>query len=113
MLENIIETMRERTGVNLWRNTSAVIDWFSNIKSKDKYSFISFDIVDFYPSISAELLTEALDFAKQHMEIPSNDIEVILHARKSLLFKDGSAWAKRDRNALFDVTMGSYDGAEV
>ena len=86
MLENIVETMRERTGVNLWRNTSAVIDWFSNIKSKDRYSFISFEIVDFYPSISAELLTEALDFAKQHMEIPSNDIEVILSCMQENLY---------------------------
>ena len=90
-----------------------MIEWFSNIKSKQRHSFISFDIVDFYPSISAELLTDALDFARQYTEIPSNDIEVILHARKSLLFKDGTAWAKRDRNALFDVTMGSYDGAKV
>ena len=113
LLEDVVEMLRKRTGVNLWRNTGAVIEWFSNIKSKQRHSFISFNIVDFYPSISAELLTNALDLARQYTEIPSNDIEVILHARKSLLFKDEPAWAKRDRNALFDVTMGSYDGAEV
>ena len=38
--------------------------------------------------------------------------EVILHAKKSLLFLNGEAWNKRNGN-LFDVTMGSYDGAEV
>ena len=29
-----------------------------------------------------------------YTEIPSNDIEVILLARKPLLYKDGTAWAK-------------------
>ena len=61
------------------------------------------------------MLTDALDFAKQYTEIRSNNIEVILHARKSLLnvFKDGNALGKMDRNALFNVTTGSYNGAEV
>jgi hypothetical protein len=35
-----------------------------------------------------------------------------MHARKSLLFTDDKPWIKRD-GTLFDVTMGSYDGAEV
>ena len=38
---------------------------------------------------------------------------MISHARKSLLFRDGNAWVKKEGNPLFDVTMGSYDGAEV
>eukprot|EP00794_Sanderia_malayensis_P008522 gene8522-biopygen6821 len=35
-----------------------------------------------------------------------------MHSRKSLLFNDNNAWMKKD-NSNFDVTMGSYDGAEV
>jgi len=35
-----------------------------------------------------------------------------MHSRKSLLFNNGNAWIKKD-NSSFDVTMGSYDGAEV
>ena len=35
-----------------------------------------------------------------------------MHARKSLLFCDGDLWAKKSR-AEFDVTMESFDGAEV
>eukprot|EP00794_Sanderia_malayensis_P017157 gene17157-biopygen14763 len=35
-----------------------------------------------------------------------------MHSRKSLLFNDNNAWVKKD-NRNFDVTMGSYDGAEV
>ena len=29
------------------------------------------------------------------------------------MFRDGNAWVKKGGNALFDVTMGTYDGAEV
>ena len=36
-----------------------------------------------------------------------------MHARKSLLFDKGTPWKKKDSNELFDVTMGSYDGAEI
>ena len=35
-----------------------------------------------------------------------------MHASKSLLFNNNSTWIKKN-GSLFDVTMGSYDGAEV
>ena len=90
-----------------------MISWFINIKDKSRKSFISFDIVDFYPSISESLLDQAIEWAKQHSEISDQDIQVIKHARKSLLHHDGTAWRKRNSDSTFDVTMGSYDGAEV
>ena len=34
-------------------------------------------------------------------------------ARKSLLFSKDGTWVKKGGNELFDVTMGSFDGAEV
>ena len=71
-----------------------------------------FDIKDLYSSIKEGLLIEALEFAKQHMTIKSKDIETIYHARKSLLYKEGEPQIKK-RSNNFDVTMGSYDGAEV
>ena len=71
-----------------------------------------FDIKDVYPSIKEGLLIEALEFAKQHVTIKSKDRETIFHARKSLLYKEGEPWIKKQSNN-FDVTMGSYDGAEV
>ena len=36
-----------------------------------------------------------------------------MHSRKSLLFDQGTAWMKNNNDGLFDVTMGSYNGAEV
>ena len=35
-----------------------------------------------------------------------------MHSRKSLLFSDNDIWVKKD-NPYFDVTMGSFNGAEV
>ena len=71
-----------------------------------------FDIKDFYPSIKEDLLIEALEFEKQHVTIKPKDRETIFHARKSLLYNEGEPWIKKQSNS-FDVTMGSYDGAEV
>ena len=36
-----------------------------------------------------------------------------MHARKSLLFTNDSTWVKKGDDPSFDVTMGSFDGAEV
>ena len=36
-----------------------------------------------------------------------------MHTKQSLLFKDESAWMKKDSDGMFDVAMGSYDGAET
>ena len=113
ILEKIVSTVREKTKINLWKNTAAVIDWFKRIEEKDRHTFLSFDIVEFYPSISEKLLLDALNFAQQHVEITDDEMEVILHSRKSLLFANGKTWRKREKDSLFDVTMGSYDGAEV
>ena len=71
-----------------------------------------FDIKDFNPSIKKGLLIEALEFVKQHVTIKSKDRETIFHARKSLLYNEGERRIKKQSNN-FNVTMGSYDGAEV
>ena len=36
-----------------------------------------------------------------------------MHSRKSLLFKNEHPWVKKDKDNMFDVTMGCWDGAEV
>ena len=45
--------------------------------------------------------------------IDDRTIQIIKHARKSLLFDSAGVWVQNDDNPLFDVTMGSFDGAEV
>ena len=39
-------------------------------------------------------------------------VKVINHSRRSLLFDKDSVWVKKN-NPNFDVTIGSYDGAEL
>ena len=67
---------------------------------------------DFFPSIKEGLLIQALELAKQHVTLKPKDGETIFDAKKSLLYKEGEPWIKKQSNN-FDVTMGSYDGAEV
>ena len=67
--------------------------------------------MNYYPSISEDLLKKALRFARQFTVITDKDL--IMHCRKSVLIgKDGSHWIKK-ANGNFDVAMGSYDSAEV
>ena len=47
------------------------------------------------------------------MSIWGEETEVIFHTRRSLLFDSGKTWMKRNGARLFDVNMGSFDGAEV
>ena len=98
--------------LNQWKNTQAVLSWFNSIENKETYSFIAFDVVDFYPSISIELLNAALEFASDYDNITADEKRIVLHAKKSLLYNSGEAWGKKASSNLFDVTIGSYDGAE-
>ena len=45
-----------------------------------------FDIKDFYPPISKELLTDALTFAEITINLDDQDKKIIYHSRKWLLF---------------------------
>ena len=78
-----------------------------------KHSFVSFDIDSFYLSITEYLLSKAISFAKDYTTIRDKDIDIIMHCRKSLLFDKETAWTKKNHSDMFDVTMGSFDGAEV
>ena len=61
-----------------------------------------FDIVDFYPSTTEKLLPKFIDFASEYVNISP-----------TLLFSSNAPWVKKDaHDGLFDVKMGSYDGAE-
>ena len=71
------------------------------------------DIVEFYPRISENILDNAINFAKQYTDISDENLRIIKHCRKSLLYNNYEPWKKKDTDSCFDVTMGSYDGAEV
>ena len=55
---------------------------------------------------------KSIQFAKRHTNISDIEIDMIIHAKRSLLFTQGiGTWQKK--SGTFDVTMGSYDGAET
>ena len=83
------------------------------MEDKSQHTFLIFDIVDFYPSISEALLKLSLDYARQFATVSDEDVEIIMHSRKTLLFNNNEPWAKKGDSPMFDVAMGSYDGAEV
>ena len=92
ILDEINEKITSSIGVNQWKNSNAVIEWFKSILNKSKRSFIVFDIENFYPSISLTLFNNAIQFAKEICEIPDNDLSIIMHSRKTLLFNNGEPW---------------------
>ena len=92
ILDKINEKITSSMSVNQWKNSNAVIEWFKNIQNKSKRSFIVFDIENFYPSISLTLFNNAIQFAKEICEIPDNDLSIIMHSRKTLLFNNGEPW---------------------
>ena len=113
ILDRINTDIRSKIQVNQWKNSDHVIQWFENIKQKDSCTFVQMDIKEFYPSITASVLDKALNYARSKTKITDEEIRTIKHCRKSLLFFDEEAWKKKENHSAFDVTMGSFDGAEI
>ena len=82
ILDKINVNLRSSPHLNQWKNTEEVIDWFKGIDSKQPHKFIMFDIKDFYPSISKELLTDALTFAETIINLDYQDKKITYHSRK-------------------------------
>ena len=86
ILDKINKEILSTTTVNQWRNNSDVIKRFKSIPEKRMSSFISFDVENFYPSISIKLFTDPIKYAKNVVEISDQDIAITMQARKTLLF---------------------------
>ena len=50
-------------------------------------------------------------FLKWPYLFTEQDRDIIIQAKKSILYNGETAWVKKGES-LFDVTMGSFDGAE-
>ena len=62
ILDTANKNIREAMDLNQWRNTDTVIDWLKDIRNKHLCKFAIFDIKEFYPSITENLLKKALTF---------------------------------------------------
>ena len=56
---------------------------------------------------------KALDFGKKYIDISDDDINIIFHSCKTVLYHNSEIWVKKDNQDLFDVPMGSLHGAEI
>ena len=88
------------------------IDWFRKIKDKKRSTFVQFDIIEFCPSITKELLVRSLNHAREYTDITEEEIEIILASKKSVLSDSRRCWVKCHVDS-FDVPMGAYDSAQV
>ena len=111
--ENINQHLVKLFHVNQWKNFASVIECFRKIEDKKNCTFIKFNIREFYPSITETILDKALLFAKHHHCMRNDNTRLIKHCSKSLLFSNNEAWKKKQTESCFDVTMGSFDCAEV
>ena len=73
ILSKKLAIIRRKSELNQWKNVYSVIDWFKNLKNKKNLSFVVFDVVNYYPSITLELLMLALKWAKQYVDITDED----------------------------------------
>ena len=90
-------------------DTDQVLNWFTGL-DKQTYSFLKFDVVDLYRSISKELVIKSLKFAGNYTSVPNEDLSLIKNSCKSVLHEQGNLWHKKRANitsSLFDVAQGS------
>ena len=63
--------------------------------NKNECTFTVFDIQKFYPSITEDLLKQAILFAQNSVSIPLKSIDIIFHSRKSFLNHNDDPWVKK------------------
>ena len=113
ILDDINTKIKAKLNLRLLKNTNETIDWFRNIDKKTRKTFLQLDIVSYYPSTTEKLLDKALLFAQETLDenIPTDHIQIIKNARKSILCSNNETWQRKDSD--FDVTMGAFDGAQL
>ena len=60
ILDTINKNIARSTEINQWINTLNIIDWYANYMGKNKASFVQFDLENFYPSTTSDLLYNSI-----------------------------------------------------
>ena len=112
ILQRTNDNLRAKLKVNHWQSTADVITWFCGLENKERSTFIKFDIDQFYPSITQELLRKSIEWAETLVEITDEEKHIIYSTKQNILYWNGKPWVKKG-DSKCDVTMGSWDGAET
>ena len=108
IIQNIVTNVKKANHCNLWRNSYNTIEWFRKIKNKSTATFMQFDIIDFFPSITItkNALLDSINYARKYVDITKEQYEIILACRKTVLKNNGSTWVKSGSDN-FDVLTNS------
>ena len=114
ILSRVNNDIRKKLLLCQWQSSDDTLKWFRKILNSDTSGkkFIQFDIENFYPEITEDLLEKASKWASTHTYLSDLAIKIIIHARRTILFDGSQTWCKKV-NSKFDVGMGAFDGAEV
>ena len=112
IIQNIVNSVKKASHCNLWGNSYETIEWFRRIKNKSKATFIQFDIIDFYPSITKNILTDSFNYSRKYIDITNEQYEIILDCRKTVIKTNESIWVKSGLDN-FDVSIGGYDFSQI
>ena len=63
ILTKIVKIVKEKSKLSLLANTTEAIEYFKNIKEKERATFLQADVQSYYTAISKQLLSDALDWA--------------------------------------------------
>ena len=74
ILEQINKDLANLLAHNQWKNTICIIEWFKKTNEKNKCAFSQLDIKEFYPSITEEILENAITFEKTFISITDPDL---------------------------------------
>ena len=112
-METFSQALITYLDINQWKNSSSLIEWFKGIDNEKDCIFTKLYIREFYPSISESIFKKSISDAKEYHHIPNEDVRIIDHSRKSLLFNKNEPCKKKTTESCFDVSNGSYGGTEM
>ena len=68
--------------------------------------------MDFYPSITKDLLLISINHPGNFIVITDEQLEIILNCRKSTIHYKNSIWTK-STTENFDIPMGAYNSVQI
>ncbi len=67
---------------------------------------MQFDIIDFYPSITKNILIDSINYARKYIDITNEQNEIILACRKTVIKNNESTWVKSGLDNFDDSMDG-------
>jgi hypothetical protein len=106
MLAKIVSTVKSKSQLQQWKNTHSVIEWFTQLERKEKHHVIQFDVVDYYASITPDLIKKSIAFAEKYMKIFDAEKTTIFQACNSFFCAMTTKIGSRSKARIFTSPWG-------